>query len=61
MMEGIDMEDIRAWDRAEAVRRRVLTQNAKNQNTNYRKLFRETLENDMITYEKNQVGVEDPG
>ena len=61
MMEGIDMEDIRAWGRAEAVRRRVLTQNAKNQNTNYRKLFRETLENDMITYEKNQVGVEDPG
>lgn len=55
------MEDIRAWGRAEAVRRRVLTQNAKNQNTNYRKLFRETLENDMITYEKNQVGVEDPG
>ena len=37
----------------------ILTQNSKNQNTNYRKLFKETLENDMITFEKNQVALFD--
>ena len=45
MMDGIDMEDIR----------NILNQNNKNQNSNYRKLFEKTLNDDILTADKNMV------
>ena len=47
MMEGIDMEDIRS----------ILNQNSKNMNSTYRTLFKETLQKDILTADKNTVGV----
>ena len=47
MMDGIDMVDIR----------NILNQNSKNMNSNYRALFKETLQQGVLSVDKNTVGV----
>ena len=47
MMDGIDMVDIR----------NILNQNSKNMNSNYRALFKETLQQGVLTVDKNTVSV----
>lgn len=57
LMEGIDLDNIRAWVCRKCVSGRVLTQNNKNQNSHYRQLIRDTVEKDILTPEKNKVVV----
>ena len=56
-MEGIDLDNIRAWVRDAWVSGRVLTQNNKNQNSHYRQLIHDTVEKGILTPEKNKVAV----
>ena len=55
MMEGIDLDDIKAYSFFPSLISSLLTQNTKNQNSHYRQLIRETVEQGIITPEKNPM------
>ena len=55
MMEGIDIDDIKAFSFSYPLIPSLLTKNTKNQNSHYRQLVRETVQQGIITPEKNSM------
>ena len=55
MMEGIDLDDIKAFSFSILFIYSLLTQNTKNQNSHYRQLVHDTVKQGIITPENNPM------